>query len=116
MMEETDTNSQYGNEIPDGPHTFEVGTVRKVQGFYVWELDYDGTTGEQILFANQMGPLLRVLGCSETSPGKFQWDMDMQQGKKFEATVSRGPDKKGVVRQNMNDFKKSEEKDDIPFG
>lgn len=120
MRETTDTNSNFDNkDLPDGTRTWEIVQVRKQKGFYVWllECEAEGLEGEQVLFPNNMGPLLRLLGCTETSKGVFDWDMDMVEGQKFIATVSHAPDKKDPtkIRQNMTDFKKAEEAADAPF-
>ena len=115
-MESTDTNGMYPDKnISDGKHTF---TIKKVVGKplggaygYVWTLEEEGKTYEQVLFGNMMGGLLKVLGCSETSPGKYEWDTDAVTGKTFSTKVSHSPDKKNPskMRQQMTDF------DEIPF-
>ncbi len=121
MREEIDTNSSYPDrDIPDGTYTFKVlsidkkfGGPKKDKPFYVWNLRYEGIDAEQVLMPNLMGDLLKILGCTETSPGKFDWDREALEGKEFDATVSHAPDKKGKMRQNMGDFKASSA--DVPF-
>lgn len=109
--ETTDTTSKYPNKnITDGKHTF---TVEKVIGKqlggaygYVWTLEEDGQLFEQVLFGNEMGDLLTILGCTKGDDGKFHWDTDAVVGKPFGVTVSHVPDKKkpDVMRQKFTDF------------
>lgn len=119
--EYTDTNSNFDNEpLPDGRQTFKVVSVRKhIKGenkMFFWTLAYKDGEGTQLLLPNMMGELLRVLGCTETKKNEFDWDTDIVQGQCFDATVSHGVDKKGVMRQNMSEFAKSTKTDDdIPF-
>jgi hypothetical protein len=115
MQELIDTNSQYPDKkIADGKHTF---TVEKVVGKklgnaygYIWTLEENGILFEQVMFGNEMKDLLRILGCKEESPGKFQLDTDQVPGKSFTATVEHLVDKKGTIRQK---FTKVE--DEVPF-
>jgi len=123
--EMTDTNSQFNDAIPDGTYTFEVHKVirKDLKGKvgYEWSLDYakDGVdcNGKQLLWPNQMGELLRLLGCKELSPGKFEWDTDLMEGQTFNARVFRQPDKKdpNKIYQMMDGFKKSKSEADVPF-
>jgi hypothetical protein len=119
MRETTDTNSNFDSqEIPDGSHTFEIVQVRKNKGFYIWMFEYeDGASGEQVLFPNNMGALLRVLGCTEVKKGVYDWDTSLVEGQKFIAIVSHVPDKKdpNKIRQQMTEFKKAVEEDASPF-
>jgi hypothetical protein len=64
-----------------------------------------------------MAGLLRVLGCTETEPNKFDWDTTEQDGKAFWATVSHKPDAKDAtkIRQHMGEFKPLEDEKEIPF-
>lgn len=109
MRETTDTNRQFSNsfskEIPDGEHLLTIkGVERKTKGevvFYIWKFDM----GDQILLPSMMGGLLKVLGCIETEPGKYDWETDAQAGKQVWATVSHALDKKDVMRQHMGKFK-----------
>jgi len=119
LEQDIDTSNKYEKTpIPDGEHTFEVEFVErieKVPGLYEWTLKAeDGESYLQGLFANEMGDLLRCLGCKETSKNKFTFDTMMLEGAKFKASVSHVPDKNKpeVVRQKMSGFKKS---DDISF-
>jgi hypothetical protein len=124
MRETTDTNDNFPDrDIPDGTYSFRIESVAKRYGgvnkdkpFYSWKLEYEGVKGEQVLMPNKMGELLRVLGCTETEKGKFDWDTDMVSGQYFDATVTHELDKKGVNRQQMSNFKKSAIDDDVPFG
>ena len=61
-------------------------------------------------------PLLRVLGCKETKPNKFEWDRDLMEGKEFISVVSHDPDKKdpSKIRQNMTEFE-AVKSEDVPF-
>lgn len=119
--EQTDTNDSYPDrDIPDGTYQFKVESVVKRYGgankdkpFYSWKLEYEGVKGEQVLMPNKMGELLRALKCTETEPGKFDWDTELVVNQVFEATVSHKTDKKGVLRQEMSDFKPI--KEDAPF-
>lgn len=118
--ENTDTNSDFKNDpLPDGRRTFKVVSVRKhMKGdtkMYFWELSHKDGEGTQLLLPSMMGGLLRVLGCTETRKNEFDWETELMEGKSFDATVSHGVDKNGVMRQNMTDFAKSKETDDIPF-
>lgn len=119
MIETTDTNSKYADKnIPDGKHDFTIDSVegKPLGGAYgyVWKFKADGKTYEHVIFPNEMGPLLTVLGFKAID-SVFQWDTDKVQGKQFSALVSHVPDKKGVVRQKMSDFKSLEKEDEIPF-
>ena len=113
MIEEIDTNSNFDNkEIPDGKHSFRVSGVRKAKLLYVWELTYEnGEEGEQTFFGNTMGPLLKCLGCKETSKGVYSFNSDELKGKSFSASVYHEADKKdsSIIRQRMKDF------DELPF-
>lgn len=121
----TDTNSNFSaKEIPDGPHDFKVisvvkkfGGANKDKAFYVWALEYEGKSGEQALMPNMMGDLLRVLGCKEAEPNKFDWDTEDVVYSKFSAVVSHEPDKKdpSKIRQVMKEFKKVGAQEEIPF-
>lgn len=120
MRKTTDTNPKYSDkDIPDGEREFEVVSVTDgPKGSDKWLLEYDGDQeGEQLLWPNMEGELLRVLGFTEVSKGIFDWETDLAQGKKFIATVSHDPDKKkpDVIRQNMKGFKKSKSEADVPF-
>jgi len=119
MIESIDTNDAFPDrDIPDGVYAFKVTSVRKKtkgnKTFYIWALEYDGVKAEQVMFANQMKGLLKVLGCTETTPGHFEWDPDLMEGKEFIATVKHVADKKdpSKIYQNMVDFK---EADTVPF-
>jgi hypothetical protein len=117
----TDTNDNYPDrDIPDGTYIFKVASVAKRYGgsnkdrpFYSWKLEYEGVKGDQVLMPNKMGDLLRVLKCTETKPGSFDWDTDLVVNQEFEATVFHQTDKKGVLRQEMSDFKAV--KEEAPF-
>jgi hypothetical protein len=116
-LENTDTTGFEKEPIPDGEHTFKVVFVKKVDkvpGLYEWELETGKQEYQHGLFANEMGDLLRVLECNETSKNKFSWDTVLVEGKTFKATVSHVPDKKdnSIIRQKMTNFKKD---DGIPF-
>lgn len=119
MRELIDTNSQFNSDIPDGIYTFTIHSVTKKEGkgFYIWNLDFDESNGDQIMFANMMGPLLKMLGCEESSPGKYMVDTDLLVGKKFKAKVTHEPDKKdpAKIRQQMGGFEAVVDQDDIPF-
>jgi hypothetical protein len=119
MIETTDTNSKYADKnIPDGKHNFSVDSVegKPLGGAYgyVWKFNVLGKIYEHVIFPNEMGSLLDVLGFKQNA-GIYQWDTDKVQGKEFGATVSHLPDKKGVVRQKMSEFKSLEKTDDLPF-
>ncbi len=119
--EYTNCNPNYKNEpLPDGRRTWKVLSVRKYMKketeMFFWELAYDGGEGTQLLLPSMMKELLTVLGCAETEPGVFDWETELIEGKVFDATVSHGPDKSGVMRQNMTDFAASATKEeDVPF-
>ena len=122
MQEEIDTTGQYpDSDIPDGTYTFRVKGIRKIvkgtNTMYAWDVEYEGVNGTQILLPSMMGDLLRVLGCKETTKNKFLWDKELLTGQAFTATVTHERDKKdpAKIRQQMRDFKKSTEKDDVPY-
>ena len=112
MIEEIDTNSNFADkEISEGEHTFRVSGCRKKGAMYVWSFTYEGKEGEMVFFANNMGPLLKVLGCKETSKGVYAFDTSLTDGVQFKAVVYSEPDKKDpkVMRKRMKDF------DEVPF-
>ena len=126
--EQTDTNSDYGDDIANGTYDFEVVRVDrkniKDKIGYEWKLEYKGKdgadiVGKQLLWPNQLGKLLSILGCKETEKkGVYEWDTDFQQGKTFTATVSHEIGKKDPSKtyQMMDDFKESKNNsDDISF-
>lgn len=121
MRETLDTNDSYPDrDIPDGKYEFKVISVQKKYGgaakdkpFYVWNLEYEGVKGEQVLMPNTMGPLLKALGCEEAKPGVYEWDTELMVNQVFSATVSHKMDKKGKLRQEMSGFEKV--KEDAPF-
>lgn len=112
-----DTSSNYPDrEIPEGIHTFKVGIVLKkdIKGKpgYEWQLSYDGTEAQILMWPNQMGPLLRILGVKESETNKFMFDTMEVEGKSFKATAYK--DKKGY--QQLKDYAvNSKEDDNIPF-
>ena len=88
MIEEIDTNSDYANKvIPDGPHHCKVVQTRKIKtGSFAWTLDYEDGQGEILMFPNQMGDLLKALGCAEgDKPGKYVLNTDITTGGEFDA-------------------------------
>lgn len=113
MIEEIDTTSNFDSKrIPDGKHSFRLEDVRKAKSLYVFDLSYDeGQRGEQTFFANTLGPFLKVLGCKETSKGKYEFNSAEVIGIRFSAVVYQEPDKddKTKIYQRMKDF------DEIPF-
>lgn len=126
MNETIDTRGKYDTSLPNGEREFRVEKIeRKEKGttvMYIWQVSFDGEgereVGEQVLLPSFMGDLLRVLGCTEKSPKKFEWDRETLPGKYFIATVSQEPDRKdpNKMRQQMSGFKKSDKNsDDIPF-
>lgn len=116
-QETTDTNSLFPNKnITDGKHTF---TVEKVVGKplggaygYVWTLEENAELFEQVLFGNEMGDLLTILGFKKGDDKKFHWETDEAKGKSFGVTVSHIPDKKkpDVMRQKFSHYT-----DELPF-
>ena len=121
----TDTNSQFNDDIPNGIYDFTVHSVvrKEIKGkkAYEWILNYgeDGQ-GKVLTWPNQVGPLLALLGAKEDAErkGHYLWETDMMAGKTFKATISHDADKKNPqkVYQNMRDFQKSAQQDDVPFG
>lgn len=120
----TITKGKFGEPLPEGRRRFVVaGPVEKKYGkkggeFFVWKLQYEGGIGEQVLLPNMMGGLLRVLGCEETEPDKYDWDTNEQEGKAFIATVKLVPDRDDpkIVRRHMGEYAKVEEDENsIPF-
>lgn len=113
MEEIIDTNGQYGNkELPEGKNTFRITRFKKNGKLYIFTLSYDGgSEGEQVFFASNIGPLLKVLGCKEAEKGLYIFDSDKVIGATFTGTVVREASKKdkSKVYQNMKDF------DELPF-
>lgn len=110
-----DTSSNFPDkEITDGTYTFEVDLVvrKDIKGKagYEWSLDYDGKTVQLLMWPNQMGPFLRVLGVKETEPNKFAFDTMEVEGLKFKATAYK--DKKGY--QQLKDFQAVKD-ESLPF-
>ena len=113
-IETTDTRGLFPEKnIKDGKHTF---TVEKVVGKqlgtaygYVWTLEEEGNLYEQVIFGNEMGDLLALLGFKKKDQGKYVWDTDEAKGKKFDVTVSHAPDKKKpeVLRQKFSNYEES---------
>jgi len=120
VSEIIDTSSKYPDkEIPDGTYTFEVGVATKkdISGKtgYEWNLEYDGKTVQVLMWPNQMGPLLRLLGVKEQEPNKFVFDSMAVEGKEFKATAYK-TQSKGKTYQNLKDFAAVETKDEgLPF-
>lgn len=109
-----DTSSNYPDkEIGDGTYLFTIHLVSKkdIKGKsgYEWGLEYDGKPVQILMWPNQMGPLLRVLGVTESSPNKFMLDTMLLEGKQFKATAYK--DKKGY--QQLKEFASIET--DVPF-
>lgn len=107
-----DTSSNYpGKDIPDGPHTFEVGIVNRkdIKGKkgYEWNLEENGNEFQVLLWPNQMGNLLRVLNVPEHEPNKFTFDTMEVEGGKFKCVAYK--DKKGY--QQLKDYAKVDETD-----
>jgi hypothetical protein len=116
MREELDTNDSFPDrDIPDGEYDFKIESIRRLdkngKRFYAFKVEAEGVHYEQVLFPNNMKGLLKVLGCTETLPGKYDWDPDLMEGKTFHATIKHETDKKGNLRQQMVDFKEA----DVPF-
>lgn len=125
-LELTDTNGQFNDDIPNGTYTFRVfkcvGKNIKDKKGYEWTLDYvnadgDPAQGKVLTWPNQIGELLRVLGCKETKAGVFEWQTDLMEGQTFKATITHDPNKKdpSKIYMNMKDFQKAEESADAPF-
>lgn len=102
-------------EILDGTYNFDILIVTKkdIKGKtgYEWKLGYDDKEVQILMWPNQMGPLLRILGVKETEPNKFMLDTMELEGREFSATAYK--DKKGY--QQLKDYKVSEKKDEVPF-
>jgi hypothetical protein len=105
MIEEVNCNNEYESKsLPDGhlKLTVVAGTPRKAKNTYWWKFSFiadDGTEGqgEIGLFGNQMGPLLKTLGCPEGSkPGYYVLNSDITDNGKVEATIYT--DDKGYKR------------------
>jgi hypothetical protein len=119
-METTDTSGQYPNKnITDGKHNFTVEKVISKQlgnaHGYVWTLEENGQLYEQVLFGNEMGELLTLLGFQKGGDNKFHWETEEAKGKSFDVVVSHVPDKKkpDVMRQKFSNY--TAESNDIPF-
>lgn len=116
-QETTDTTSRYpSKDISDGKHTFSVHKVigKPLGGAYgyVWTLEEEGRQYEQVLFGNEMGDLLKILGCKDDGHGKYDWETDAVVGKTFGVLVSHVPDKKKpeVMRQKFSQYT-----EELPF-
>lgn len=114
-----DTNSKYDDrDLPDGERTFTVSSIKDgPKGADKWMLSFDGGSGAQLLWPNEEGPLLKVLGCPESKPGIYDLNAEFVTGLSFIATVNTVPDKKdaSVMRKKMTGFKKAEKSEDTPF-
>lgn len=118
--EYVDTNSQFNDDIQDGTYDFEVVKVvaKDIKGKkgYEWHLAYDEGSGKVLTWPNQIGGLLKVLGCKETEPGKYEFDTDLMEGKTFKATIVHEKGKKSdKVYCNIKDFKASAKEESTPF-
>ena len=107
--EETDVSGSFNDDIPDGTYDFEIKKVvrKEVMGkkAYEWVLEYDEGTGKVLTWPNQIGTLLPILGAEKQPDGKYSWDTDLVEGKKFRATVTHPTTKKGKVVCLLADFK-----------
>lgn len=107
MIEEIDCSGDFSDKvIPDGPHHLKVVTsTSKGAGKYVWGFNYeDGKYGEILMFGNQMGDLLKSLGCKEGSKaGSYVLNTDITDGGEIDAVFYT--DAKGYKR--MKDIKGS---------
>lgn len=120
----TDTNSQFNDNIPDGNYDFTVQSVarKEIKGkkAYEWILNYGkDSQGKVLMWPNQVGPLLALLGAKEDAEkkGHYLWETEMMTGRTFKATISHDPDKKdpSKIYQNMKNFQKSEKVEDSPY-
>lgn len=123
-QESTDTNSQYGDNIPDGTYDFEIVQVvrKEIKGkkAYEWMLEYDDDKqGKVLTWPSQVGPLLIILGAKEDpqNKGHYLWETEMMAGKTFKATIRHHADKKNPAKvyQNMKDFQPSAQAEEAPF-
>lgn len=122
-QESTDTASQFNDNIPDGPHEFEIVKVvrKEIKGkkAYEWTLEYEDGEGKVLTWPNKAGPLLALLGAKEDPDikGRYLWETETMQGKTFKATISHDADKKNPAKiyQNMKDFQPSGKTEDVPF-
>lgn len=124
-QEATDTNSQFGDNIPDGTYDFEIIQVvrKEIKGkkAYEWTLEDESNeiTGKVLTWPSQIGPLLVILGAKEdpNNKGHYLWETELMAGKTFKATISHDADKKNPskVYQNMKDFQPSAQAEVTPF-
>jgi hypothetical protein len=124
MREQTNTNSQFNDDVPDGVYDFRIekvyGKDLKGKRAYEWMLDYkdaDGNlcNGRILTWPNQIGPLLAILGATEVSKGKYEWDCELMEGKAFQATITHPTTKGGKVVCAMGLFNASKQDDQTPF-
>lgn len=111
MQEIVDTNYDR-KEIPEGRNTFRVINFKKNEKMYIFTFSYDGgKEGDQVFFASNLGPFLKILGCKESAPGVYILDTEVVLGKSFTATLFLEPSKKDATKmyRNMKDF------DEVPF-
>lgn len=97
--------------LPEGTQQFMVCGEVKIKpisngDLYLVPLQFTGGMAEQAFFANNIGPLLRALGCTETSPDCFDWDTTELEGRTFTATITHKADKNDStkIRSNMSDI------------
>ena len=99
--------------VPENHYVAMINDVKektvKQYVLYEWSFESDDN-GKPFyfgltMFSSQMAELLRALGCSETTPNKFEWDSDAVIGNTVEFNVCHVADKKGVIREQISDIK-----------
>lgn len=116
--------------LPEGPVVAMITNVKEkeIPGGYIvyewaFETEEDGKSKyfSLSMFSSQMSDLLRILGATEVTKNRFEWDSDQFIGNTIEFNIVHVADKKGVVREQMSDIKlltapSKQEKQDIAWG
>lgn len=108
----TDTNAR--SLVPEGHYEAMITKIlrKEVKEFIIYEWSFEALVNDKPfyfklgMFSSQMADLLRVLGATETTPGKFDWDNEAYEGITIEFNIGHVADKKGVIREQMADIKK----------
>jgi hypothetical protein len=111
MKQTTDTNSNF--LVPESNYEAMINKIvrKEIKEFIIYEWHFEALVNEKPfyfkigMFSSQMADLLRALGCTEVSKGKFDWDDEEQIGKTISFTVAHVADKKGVLREVLSDIK-----------
>lgn len=108
----TDTNGF--SLVPENNYDAMIRKVTKKEitgGFIIYEWNFESFVNEKpfffkiSMFSSQMAELLRALGATEISKGKFDWDDEEVVGNTLNFNVVHVADKKGTLREQLSDIK-----------